>query len=79
MHAERDDLDTVAFPQLRERIERLGLECLDVDLRRGVRETGVDGEPANSWSYFRRWIDEMEPFFVCILGQSYGWRPPYAG
>ena len=24
----------------------------------------------------RRWIDEVEPYFVCLLGQRYGWGPP---
>ena len=31
MHAERDHLVTVVFPELRERCERLGLEFFDVD------------------------------------------------
>jgi Domain of unknown function (DUF4062) len=30
---------------------------------------------ANSWEYCRQWIDRVEPFFVCILGQRYGWVP----
>ena len=38
MHAERDHLVTVVFPELRERVERLGLEFFDVDLRWGVRQ-----------------------------------------
>lgn len=38
MHAERDHLVTVVFPELRERCERLGLEFFDVDLRWGVPE-----------------------------------------
>jgi len=75
MQAERDHLVTVVFPELRERVERLGLELYDVDLRWGVPQTGVDGERANSWAYCKRWIDRVEPFFVCILGQRYGWTP----
>jgi hypothetical protein len=35
MQAERDHLVTVVFPELRERIEQLGLEFFDVDLRWG--------------------------------------------
>ena len=76
MHAERDHLVTVVFPELRERVERLGLEFYDVDLRWGVPETGIDGEKANSWAYCKRWIDRCKPFFVCMLGQRYGWVPP---
>ncbi len=75
MHAERDHLVTVVFPELRERCERLGLEFFDVDLRWGVPEKGADGETANSWEYCRQWIDRVEPFFVCMLGQRYGWEP----
>ncbi|HPA17496.1 MAG TPA: DUF4062 domain-containing protein, partial [Verrucomicrobiae bacterium] len=75
MHAERDHLVTVVFPELRERVERLGLEFFDVDLRWGVPKTGIDGEKANSWEYCKRWIDRVEPFFVCVLGQRYGWVP----
>ncbi|MBL9154665.1 MAG: DUF4062 domain-containing protein [Verrucomicrobiales bacterium] len=75
MHAERDHLVTVVFPELRERCERLGLEFFDVDLRWGVPEKGVDGESANSWEYCRKWINEAKPFFICLLGQRYGWEP----
>lgn len=75
MHAERDHLVTVVFPELRERVERLGLEFFDVDLRWGVPETEGDGEKANSWEYCKRWIGRVEPFFVCMLGQRYGWVP----
>ncbi len=75
MHAERDHLVTVVFPELRERCERLGLDFFDVDLRWGVPEKGVDGESANSWEYCRKWINEAKPFFVCLLGQRYGWEP----
>jgi WD40 repeat protein len=76
MHAERDMLVTVVFPELRERLEQLGLEFFDVDLRWGVPQIGVDGERANSWTYCRQWIDRVEPFFICLLGERYGWTPP---
>jgi hypothetical protein len=35
-NAERDHLVTVVFPELRERVERLELEFIDVDLRWGM-------------------------------------------
>jgi WD40 repeat protein len=75
MHAERDHLVTVVFPELRERVEQLRLEFFDVDLRWGVPAQDANGETANSWEYCRQWIDRVEPFFVCILGQRYGWVP----
>ena len=69
MHAERDHLVTVVLPELRERAEQLGLEFFDVDLRWGVPAKDLNGETANSWEYCRQWIDRVEPFFVCLLGQ----------
>ena len=75
MQAERDHLVTVVFPELRERVEQLGLEFFDVDRRWGVPAKGANGGTANSWEYCRQWIDRVEPFFVCILGQRYGWVP----
>ena len=36
MHAERDHLVTAVSPELRERVENVGLEFYDVDLLRGV-------------------------------------------
>jgi hypothetical protein len=32
-------------------------------------------QPRGPWEYCRQWIDRVEPFFVCILGQRYGHRP----
>jgi tetratricopeptide (TPR) repeat protein len=55
MHAERDHLVTVVFPELRERVERLGLEFFDVDRRVRLRPS-FDGQgrvPANRMQ--RRW------------------------
>lgn len=79
MYAERDPLVTVVFPELRERLERLGLEFFDVDLRWGVPAKTLDGETAISWEYCRQWIDCAEPFFICMLGQRpslYPQAPP---
>src|SRR5271169_5355155 len=75
-HAERDHLVTVVFPELRERMALLGLEFFEVDLRWGVPERGVDGERANSWEYCKKWINAVRPFFLCLLGERYGWVPP---
>ena len=73
--AERGHLVTVVFPELSERLEILGLELRDADLRWGVTDTGIDGERTNSWEYRRKWIDRVKPFFVSILAQRYGWAP----
>jgi tetratricopeptide (TPR) repeat protein len=76
MNVERDHLVTVVFPELRERLEDIGLEFYDVDLRWGVPKLNVDHEQANSWAYCKRWIRRVRPFFLCLIGQRYGWVPP---
>ena len=40
VHPKRDQLVPVAFSELRENIERLGLEFFDVDLCRGATHRG---------------------------------------
>lgn len=72
MHAERDHLVTVVFPELRERLELLNLEFFDVDLRWGVPKLGIDGELANPWEYCKHSIENVEPFFIAVLGERYG-------
>lgn len=76
MNAERDHLITIVFPELRERLESIGLEFYDVDLRWGVPRLNIDNEQANSWAYCKQWIQRVEPFFICLIGQRYGWIPP---
>ena len=57
MHAERDHLATVVFPELRERIEQFGLEFFDVNLRWSVPAKNANGETANSSEYCWQWIE----------------------
>ena len=76
MEAERDHLVTVVLPELRERLQPLGLDFYDIDLRWGVPEHDANGESANSWAYCKRWIEQAQPFFLCMLGERYGWVPP---
>ena len=75
MHAERDYLLTVVFPEFRERLSGLGIGLRDVDLRWGVPDRAGDGERANPWAYCKRWIERAEPFFVGLLGHRYGSSP----
>jgi hypothetical protein len=70
MHAERDHLVTVVFPELRERIDQLGLEFFDVDLRWGVTSE------QDALSVCREVVDECRPRFLGMLGGRYGWVPP---
>jgi hypothetical protein len=74
MHAERDHLARFVFPELRSRCQRQGAEFVGLDLRWGVTEEDAARQGALSIC-----LDEIErcrPFFVCILGERYGWVPP---
>ena len=74
MHAERDWLVKVVFPELRERMAKRNLYLVDVDLRWGVTE-----KEAEHGKVLEVCLDEIErcrPFFIGILGERYGYIPP---
>jgi WD40 repeat protein len=74
MHAERDYLSRLVFPELRSRCQKRGAEFIGLDLRWGVTEEEAQREGA-----LKICLDEIErcrPFFVCLLGSRYGWVPP---
>ncbi|HYG57156.1 MAG TPA: DUF4062 domain-containing protein, partial [Symbiobacteriaceae bacterium] len=73
MHAERDYLTDVVFPELRERCARRRLHLVDVDLRWGVTEEEAEGGKALTICLEE--IDQCRPFFICLLGERYGWVP----
>lgn len=51
MHAERDHLVKVVFPELRERLEKHRIHLIDIDLRCG--EGGPRDHPINPSLHFR--------------------------
>jgi WD40 repeat protein len=74
MHAERDYLSRLVFPELRSRCQKRGAEFIGLDLRWGVTQEEAQREGA-----LKLCLDEIErcrPFFVCLLGSRYGWVPP---
>lgn len=73
MHAERDWLNRVVFPELRSRCRRRGAEFVGVDLRWGVTE-----EEARQRGALAVCLDEIErcDLFLGLLGDRYGWVPP---
>ena len=73
MHAERDHLVKVVFPELRERLEKHRIHLIDVDLRWGV--TKEQAEDDRALDLCLGLIDDCRPFFVGILGERYGWVP----
>lgn len=67
--AERDHLVRVVLPKLREFCVRRDVELIGVDLRWGLTEAD---EALSACIHI---IDECAPFFLCILGERYGWVP----
>ena len=73
MHAERDHLVKVVFPRVRAWCEARRLHLVDIDLRWGVTKEEADNGKAIEICL--KEIDGSRPFFVCILGNRYGWGP----
>ncbi len=73
MHAERDHLAKVVFPELRERMAERSLQLVDLDLRWGVTE--AEAEQGKVLEVCLEEIDRCRPFFIGMLGQRYGWVP----
>src|ERR1019366_3275573 len=74
MHAERDVLNRLVFSELRSRCQKRGAGFIGVDLRWGVTEDEAQAEGA--LAICLREIERCRPFFVCLLGDRYGWVPP---
>ncbi|KAF5428415.1 MAG: protein of unknown function (DUF4062), partial [Candidatus Methanomarinus sp.] len=74
MHAERDYLIKRVFPKLSEWCDKRKLHMVDVDLRWGVTEADAT-QNRNVVNVCLNRIDECRPFFICFLGQRYGWIP----
>ena len=73
MHAERDYLVRVVFPELRERCAKRQLHLVDMDLRWGVTEE--EAEHGKVLEIILDEIDRSRPFFIAILGERYGSVP----
>lgn len=73
MHAERDYLVKFVFPELREWCEKFRLHLVDIDLRWGV--TAAEAESGKVIDICLEQIDGSRPFFICMLGNRYGWVP----
>jgi WD40 repeat protein len=73
MHAERDHLVRFVFPELEQRCRHRGAEFVAVDLRWGV--TQQEAENGEAINICLEEIKNCRPFFVCLLGERYGWLP----
>jgi len=74
MHAERDYLIKMVFPDLHDWCDRRRLRLVDVDLRWGVTETDATHNKNVVQTCLSR-IDDCRPFFICFVGQRRGWVP----
>jgi telomerase protein component 1 len=76
MHAERDYLSKVIFPEVRETLKHRGIYLVDVDLRWGITEE--ESEKGETLKICLDEIHNSRPFFIGILGHRYGWVPDQA-
>ena len=70
MNKERDYLNNVVFPQVRDYCERRFLSFIPIDLRWGITEE--DSRNGLVLSTCLEEIDNSRPFFIGILGSRYG-------
>lgn len=73
MHAERQMLDEVVFPRLRQRFVNRGLRIEKVDPRWGTSEQRA--EDVSTLEKRLESIDGCRPFFLTFLGERYGTVP----
>ncbi len=73
MHAERDHLVRVVFPELKQKCRTKHVQLIDVDLRWGVTE--ADAEHGKALDICLDEIDSCRPYFLGILGHRYGFIP----
>lgn len=74
---ERDLLVRKVFPALRARLKDRFVELVDVDLRWGI--SVEEAERGEVLPICLAEIDRSRPFFIGMLGERYGWIPPYEG
>lgn len=74
MHAERDYLVKYVFPELRTILEKKKIHFVDIDLRWGITEE--ESRQGHVMEICREEVDNCRPFFLCFLGERYGWIPP---
>ena len=74
MHGERDYLVKEVFPELRDWCEERKLRLVDIDLRWGVSEADATHNQRVVEVCLQN-IDRCRPFFLCFLGQRFGWIP----
>jgi tetratricopeptide (TPR) repeat protein len=77
MQADRDILVKKVFPQLRKRCEQRLVNWVEVDLRWGITDEQV--AEGHVLPLCLAEIARCRPFFLCLLGERYGWVPDSFG
>ena len=78
MHAERDHLAKVVFPDLEERLKPLRCRIEPIDLRVGVETNDAKTEQEREQQILKVCLQEIEcsrPFLLVLLGDRYDWVP----
>ena len=76
MNEERDVLNSYVLPKLNEHFNPHRILVQLVDLRWGVRTTGIEDEVEKDNKVLSVCFDEIDrsqPFFVAVLGDRYGY------
>jgi TPR repeat protein len=79
MHAERDHLMRVVFPELQERLRKHRCYIEPIDLRWGLETSSIAEVEAKNLRILQVCADEIErsrPFQIVLLGDRYGMVPP---
>ena len=74
MHGERDYLVKRVLPRLRAWCADRRLHLVDIDLRWGITEADAAANRRALEICFR-YVDKCRPYFLCFVGQRYGWVP----
>lgn len=75
MQAERDELHRVVYPSLRSFCRERQVDFVEVDLRWGI--TADEAEKNETLGICLDEIEHCRPYFICLLGERYGWIPEY--
>ncbi len=73
MNVERDYLNKIIFPQIRNYCDKRFLQFHPIDLRWGITEEASRNGLVLSTCMEE--VDNSRPFFIGILGSRYGWQP----
>ena len=78
MHAERDIIHNIVLPELSATFQEAALHLDFVDLRWGIDTENEQDEQRANEKILEVCFDEIQrskPFFICFLGDRYGWIP----